>query len=191
MYAAITLKTLFTQVINYDTSFEDAPSQTKIGNRLRKRKVHDRRLKSNCPMVGEGSVATTIQGHQGRRSTLYIIGDYLYCHPKFVSNKVRTRCRNSKKCRRYAYLEPKTLKVIKFTGEHICISDPELKFQIQMESEMKELAAASPQGSKAKFREIYDTVCKKNPTAASRITFSRMYKAMDGRWRQANSSTIN
>merc|ERR1712154_118153 len=31
------------EVINYDTSFEDAPSQTKIGNRLRKRKVHDKR----------------------------------------------------------------------------------------------------------------------------------------------------
>ena len=184
-------KPLLMQVIDNEKSFEEARSQTKIGKRPRKRKVHDKRLKRSCPVEGEGSVATIIQGHQGRRSTLYIIGDYLFCHPKFASNKVRTRCHNSKQCRRYAYLEPKTLKVIKFTGEHICISDPELKFQIQMESEMKELAAASPQGSKAKFREIYDTVCKKNPTAASRITFSRMYKAMDGRWRQANSSTIN
>ena len=177
------------QVIDYEKSFEDAPSQTKIGNQFREGKVHDKKLKSNCPVEIEGSVATTMQGTMGKRSTLFIIGDYLYCNPKFISNKLKTRCRN--KCRRYAYLEPKTLKVIKFTGEHICISDPELKFQIQMESEMKDLAAASPQGSKAKFREIYDNVCKKNPTAASRITFSRMYKAMHGRWRQANSSTIN
>ena len=177
------------EVIDHEKSFADAPSQTKRGDIPRKVKAHDKRLKSNCPVEIEGSVATTMQGTMGRRSTLFIIGDYLYCNPKFIANKVKTRCRN--KCRRYAYMEPKTLRVIKLTGEHICILDPDLKFQIQMESEMKDLAAACTQGSKAKFKEIYDTVCNKNPAAASRITFSRMYKAMDGRWRQANPSTIN
>ena len=181
------------QVIKYDheTTFEDEFSHNKKGNRNKKGNVYDKRLKSNCPVKGEDSVATIMQGAQGRSSKLYIIGDYLFCNAKIVSNRVQTRCRNSQQCRRYAYLEPQTLKVIKFTGEHICIRDPDLKCQIQMENEMKELAAASAQGSKTKFREIYDTVCKKNPTAASRITFSRMYRSMAGWWRQANSKSNN
>ena len=151
----------------------------------------DGKFKNTSPVEGEGSVATTMHGTMGRygKSTMYIIGDYLYCHGKFVSDKVKTRCRNSKQCRRYAYLEPETLKVIKFTGEHICIKDPDLKFQIQMESKMKKLAEASG-GSKAGFREIYDTVCKMNPDVSSRITFSRMYKAMDNRWRRVNSTRV-
>ena len=181
------------QVIKYDheTTFEDDFSHNKKGNRIKEGNICDKRLKSNCQVEGEDSVATTMQGAQGRSSKLYIIGDYLFCNAKIVSNRVQTKCRNSRQCRRYAYLEPQTLKVIKFTGEHFCIRDPDLKFQIQMENEMKELAAASAQGSKAKFREIYDTVCKKNPTAASRITFSRIYKSMVGWWRQANSNTNN
>ena len=177
---------------DYVESVEDAISQNKKVNKQEKIKAYhrkDRRFKHSSPVEGEDSVATAMQGTMGRRSTLYIIGDYLYCHAKFVSNMVRTRCRNSKQCRRYAYLEPETLKVIKFTGEHICIKDPDLKFQIQMESEMKNLAEASS-GSKASFREIYDTVCKMNPVVASRITFSRMYKAMDIRWRRVNSTTV-
>ena len=170
---------------DYVESVEDAYSHNK--HRKRKaRRTKERRHLNNSPM--DGSIATPMQGSMGRRSTLFIIGDYLYCHGKLQANKVKTRCRNSN-CRRRAYLEPETLEVIKFTGEHICIRDPDLKFQIQMESEMKNLAEASV-GSKASFREIYDTVCKKNPAVALRITFSRMYKAMDNRWRQANSTTV-
>lgn len=168
---------------DYVESVEDAFSQNKKGNKRKK----IRRI-INSPIEGEGSVATTMQGTMGRRSTLFIIGDYLFCNGVLQCNKVKTRCRNSN-CRRRAYLEPETLEVIKFTGEHICIRDPDLKFQIQMESEMKNLAEASV-GSKASFREIYDTVCKKNPAVASRITFSRMYKAMDNRFRQANSTAV-
>ena len=168
---------------DYVESVEDAFSQNKKGNKRKK----IRRI-INSPIEGEGSVATTMQGTMGRRSTLFIIGDYLFCNGVLQCNKVKTRCRNSN-CRRRAYLEPETLEVIKFTGEHICIRDPDLKFQIQMESEMKNLAEASV-GSKASYRKIYDTVCKKNPAVASRITFSRIYKAMDNRWRQANSTTV-
>ena len=169
---------------DYEESVEDTYSQSKEGNKHRKGRRHI----NNTPM--EGSIATPMQGSMGRRSTLFIIGDYLYCHGKLQANKVKTRCRNSKQCRRYAYLEPETLRVIKFTGEHICIKDTDLKYQIQMESEMKELAESSVQGSKASFRKIYTSVCMKNPTVASRITFSRMYKAMDNRWRLANASTM-
>ena len=171
------------QVIKSDYVESVAFSQNKKGNKREK----IRRI-INSSTEGEGSIATTMQGTMGRRSTLFIIGDYLFCNGVLQCNKVKTRCRNSN-CRRRAYLEPETLEVIKFTGEHICVKDPDLKFQIQMESEMKNLAEASV-GSKASFREIYDTVCKKNPAVASRITFSRMYKAMDGRWRQANSTAV-
>ena len=169
---------------DYVESVEDAFPQNKKGNKRKKRKAREIRC---IPIEGEGSVATTMQGTMGRRSTLFIIGDYLFCNGVLQCNKVKTRCRNSN-CRRRAYLEPETLEVIKFTGEHICIRDPDLKFQIQMESEMKNLTEASV-GSKASYREIYNTVCKKNPAVASRITFSRIYKAMDNRWRQANSTT--
>ena len=172
---------------DYVESVEDAYSHNK--HRKRKaRRTKERRHLNNSPI--EGSIATPMQGSMGRRSTLYIIGDYLYCNGVLQSNKVKTRCRNSRQCRRYAYLEPETLRVIKFTGEHICIKDTDLKYQIQMESEMKELAESSVQGSKASFRKIYTSVCMKNPTVASRITFSRMYKAMDNRWRLANASTM-
>ena len=175
-------------------SVEDSFSESKKENKHKKMQPYhgkDGRFKNSTPIEGEGSIATTMHGPMGRygRSTLYIIGDYLYCHGKWVSDKVKTRCRNSKQCRRYAYLDPETLKVIKFTGgEHVCIRDPDLKFQIQMENEMKERARASAKGSKASFRKIYDTVCKKNTAVASRITFSRMYKAMDSNWRHANST---
>ena len=151
----------------------------------------DARFRYSDPVEGEGSVATTMQGTVGSWSTLYIIGDYLYCNGSIRQDQVRTRCRYSKKCRRYAYLEAETLKVIKFTGEHSCLKDPDLRFQIQMESEMKERAVASAQASKASFREIYDTVCKKNPRVASRIAFPRMYKTMDLRWRRANSTAYH
>ena len=144
-------------------------------------------MKIEDPLVG--SVAQTMQGSRGRKSTLYIIGDYLYCNGVLQANKVKMRCRNSKNCRSYAYLEPETLQVIRFSREHTCVKDPYLKLQIQMESEMKNLAEASV-GSKASFREIYDAVCERNPAVASRLTFSRMYKTMDGRWRQANSTTV-
>ena len=176
-------------------SVEDSFSESKKENKHKKMQPYhgkDGRFKNSTPVEGEGSIATTMYGSMGRngRSTMYIIGDYLYCHGKLVLDKVKATCRNSKQCRRYAYLEPATLKVIKFTGEHVCIRDPHLRFQIQMENEMKEKAGASAEASKACFKKIYDTVCKKNPAVASRITFSRMYKAMDNRWRRANSTTV-
>ena len=134
-----------------------------------------------------GTVAQKMQGRRRGRSTLYIIGDYLYTNGVLQNNKLKMRCRDLKNCISYAYLEPDTLKVIKFTREHTCIKDPYLKFQIHMENEMKEMAETCAQGSKDSFREIYDTVCKKNPRVASRIAFPRMYKTMDLRWRRANS----
>ena len=176
-------------------SYEEPDDAISLKRRIIK---PQRKLRADCnrgkedqiedPLVG--SVARTMQGSRGIKSTLYIIGDYLYCNGVLQSNKVKMRCRNSKNCRRYAYLEPETLQVIKFTREHTCVKDPYLRFQIQMENEMKEMAEASAQGSKTSFREIYDIVCKKYPVVAPRITFSRMYKVMDGRWRQFNPTTV-
>ena len=137
-----------------------------------------------------GTVAQTMQGRR-RGSTLYIIGDYLYSNGVLQNKKVKMRCRDLKNCISYAYLEPDTLKVIKFTREHTCIKDPYLKYQIQMENEMKEMAESNAQGSKDSFREIYNIVSKKNPEVASRISFWRMYKVMDGIWRQAKSTRVN
>ena len=158
----------------------------------KKTKPHKKLLsicKPEDPLVG--TVAQKMQGRRRGRSTLYIIGDYLYTNGVLQNNKLKMRCRDLKNCISYAYLEPDTLKVIKFTREHTCIKDPYLKFQIHMENEMKEMAETCAQGSKDSFKEIYDIVCKKNQEVSSRISFSRMYKVMDGIWRQAKSTRVD
>merc|ERR1719414_760641 len=53
---------------DHETTFEDDFSHNKKGNRIKKGTVYDKRLKSNCQVEGEDSVATTMQGAQGRRS---------------------------------------------------------------------------------------------------------------------------
>ena len=95
-----------------------------------------------------GTVAQKMQGRRRGRSTLYIIGDYLYTNGVLQNNKLKMRCRDLKNCISYAYLEPDTLKVIKFTREHTCIKDPYLKFQIHMENEMKEMGNEPFKGSR-------------------------------------------
>ena len=57
-----------------------------------------------------------------------------------------------------------------------------MKFQIQMETEMKELAVTTPYDD---LKDIYDRVCQKNPSVAERIPYKRMCVAMDRRRREA------
>ena len=136
------------------------------------------KIVQNSSLVG--SVATTTEGKKG--STLYIIGDYLYFNgiPR-SGNKLAVKCRNQKLgCRGRAILKSETLQVLRFKGEHTCIGDPHLRFQIQMESEMKELAETTTDSC----RGIFNRVCRSNPAIAPRISFSRMYKAMNQRRNQ-------
>ena len=79
------------------------------------------------------------------------------------------------------YLEPITLQVLKFTGNHSCPKDPDMKYQIQMETEMKELAETTSDN----LKEIYKSVCQKNPAIAPRIPYRRICTAMDQRRRAA------
>ena len=141
------------------------------------------KIVKNSSLVG--SVATTTEGKKG--STLYIIGDYLYFNGILRSrNQLAVKCRNQKLgCRGRAILVQETLQVLKFKGEHTCIGDPHLRFQIQMESEMKELAETS-EGS---LRGIFNKVCRSNPAVAPRISFSRMYKSMNQRRNQRKRVT--
>ena len=139
------------------------------------------------PLVG--SVAKTMQGSRGRKSCLYIIGDFLYLKGVLQTNNLlRARCRNFKTgpipCRASVSIEPITLQVIKFTGRHSCAKDPGMKYQIQMETEMKELAETTGDN----LKEIYKRVCQKNPAISPRIPYRRICMAMDQRRKAAIAS---
>ena len=143
-------------------------------------------LMNKDPLVG--SIALTMKGNRRGKSTLYIIGDHLYFNGTLQPNNVlRAKCRNfrtgSITCKACAYIEPETLQVLKFTGKHSCGNDPDLKFQIQMETEMKELAETT----KDNLKDIYKMVCLKNPAIAQRIPYNRMCKSMDRRRREAQA----
>ena len=136
------------------------------------------------PLVG--SVAQTMRGSRGRKTTLYIIGDYLYLKGVLQPNNVfRARCRHFKNgshpCKASAYMEPITLRVLKFTGQHSCVKDPDMKLQIQMETEMKELAETTSDN----LKDIYIRVCERNPSIALRIPYRRICTAMDQRRKAA------
>ena len=125
-----------------------------------------------------GSVATTMKGGRGRRSTLYVIGDYLYYSGHLQGYILRVRCRYFKSrpipCRGSAHLDTETLQIVKLSGEHSCVKDPDLKYKIQMETEMKELAETTD----FTFKDIFNEVCLKNPEIAQRISFSRVSTSM-------------
>ena len=139
-----------------------------------------------------GSVATTLEGRRGRTSTLYNIGDYLYSNgtPACSSgrNVIMLACVNNRlPCKGRAHIEQESLQVIKLIGEHRCITDRDLKYQIQMETEMKELAETT----KDSYKDIYNRVCLKNPAMESRIEFSRMCHSMESRRRAAKQKEKN
>ena len=129
-----------------------------------------------------GSVAKTMEGRsRGRikRSTLYIIGDYLYTKTGLQvhddgSKVLMIRCSIEKLCKGRAHLNPETLQVIKFPWIHSCTRDPDLKFQIQMENEMKDLAKTT----KDNLKDIFNRVCLKNPVVGKRIEYKRISETM-------------
>ena len=135
-----------------------------------------------------GSFATTMEGRNGKNSTYYVLGDYLYCNYIITArNLLLVRCIHYKidlKCKGHAYLERESLQIVRFTGEHSCVKDPDLKYEIQMETEMKELAETTSES----FRDIYNRVCLKNPTIAKRISFDKISGGMKGRRKKAMES---
>ena len=93
----------------------------------------------------------------------------LNCNPRNSRNLTVT-CRNYKggpaQCKARAQLNPETLQVVKIFGDHNCVTDPDLKYQIRMESEMKALAETSGDS----LKDIFDRVCRKNPSVAQRLS---------------------
>ena len=137
------------------------------------------------PLIG--SVAQIMRGKK-ERSTLYSIGDYLYYNGTMQpNNTIRARCRNFRSgsvlCKACAFIEPVSLQILKLTGQHNCAKDPDMKIEIQMENEMKELAETTQDN----LKQIYKKVCKKNPAVAQRIPFSRICKTMDRRRREVHA----
>ena len=123
------------------------------------------------PLVG--TAATMMAGSKGD-STLYSIGDYLYigCGSKDRPS-LHLKCRNFNgeflKCTATALLEPLMLTVMKLTGEHICVADPDLRFEIQAKTEMKELAATT----RDTLKDIFDGVRLNYPSVAHRLSYAR------------------
>ena len=130
-----------------------------------------------------GTIAATIDGKQGKRSVLYIIGDYLYHKAggrktNDGSTMLDLKCSTyASLCKGRAILDPDTLKVLKLSQSHSCKRDPDLKFIIQMENEMKILAETSS----ASLKSIFDEVCLKNPTVAPKLEWTKMYTTMKTR----------
>ena len=121
-------------------------------------------------------------------STLYVIGDYLYSKFKFgefVNGKMLDiRCRHYRApCKAKATLEQDTLRIIEVRGKHSCVKDPGLKYQVQMKSEMEELAETTNKS----FKEIFFEVCAKYAPNAPKISFDKMSAAMSKKRKTAIS----
>ena len=132
------------------------------------------------------SVAKTIEGRNStprRRSTYYIIGDYLYNSGGRKYNygeghALHLRCISfSGQCKGMVHIDADTLKVLRFRQMHCCPRDPDLKFQIQVENEMKNLAETT----RHNLRNIFKKVCLKNPVIGKRIEYQNIYNTMKRR----------
>ena len=133
--------------------------------------------KENPSLIG--SLAKTMEGRNStfrRKSTLYIFGDYSYVKDglnceEYGSQVLLLRCSSSQRqCIGRAHIDQETLKVLKFPWTHSCTSDPYLKFQLQMENEMENLAETTEDS----FRDIFNKVCLKHPSVATRIKFYKV-----------------
>ena len=162
---------------------------TKPRRKMKAGRMRKREDQTKDPLVGSIAQAMTGckgGGPKGRRTTLYIIGDYLYVNGFVQSDsQLRARCRHYHNgaipCRASALIDRTTLEVIKMTGSHSCLKDPDMKFQIQMETEMKELAATTSYD----LKDIYERVCQKNPSMAIRIPYKRICVTMNRRRKEA------
>ena len=166
-----------------DSYHEEAVYDVNSHKKIRKRKEENL---IDYSLIG--SVAQTMKGNRRGKSTLYIIGDYLYFNGTLQPNNIlRAKCRKSRtgsiSCKACAYIEPVTLQVLKLTGKHSCAKDPDMKHQIQMETEMKEMAETT----RDSFKAIYNRVCLKNPAIARRIPYERICKAMVRRRGEMNT----
>ena len=130
-----------------------------------------------------GSIAATMNGKQGGRSVLYIIGDYLY-HKSGTrkisdgSTVLYLKCSSyTRLCKGRANLDPNTLRVLKLPLLQSCTRDPHLKLIIQMENEMKILAETTS----GNLKDIFKEICLKNPAVASKLDWPKMYAAMNNR----------
>ena len=131
--------------------------------------------------------ATITEGITGK-GNVYVINDYLYNHYGSRERKhFHLRCRNFKSglipCRASALIKKKTLQVVKFSREHSCVRDPDLRFEILAKNEMKELAETTSDS----FRAIFEKVCLKYPGMSSRINFESVRVPMGRRRNKAIS----
>ena len=145
-------------------------------------------LEENNSLIG--SVAKTMESRnssQQGRSTLYIIGDYLYSKGKLHNRKdgskvLNLQCRSYLQlCRARVLIDPGTHEVLKFNWVHSCTRDPDQISQIQMENEMKYLAETT----KDDLKDIFKQVCLQNPIIGKRIEYHRISGSLKKRRQNA------
>ena len=132
-------------------------------------------MKENNLLIG--TVARRIEGRN--RGYNYIIGDYIYvkdsiCVRADESKMLWLKCSTNRsnrpiQCKGRAWVDPETLEVIKLPCLHSCRRDPDRKFQMEMENEMRRLAETTSDSPK----DIYDCVCLEYPSMASKLEFRK------------------
>ena len=143
-----------------------------IQMKIERRKQEEKENKSLI-----GTVATTIESRHSnpkKKVLLWVVGDYLYKKADLNKNGnvLHLECYGfSGQCKGRVHIDADTSKVLKFRQLHNCPRDPDLKLQIQMENEMKNLAGTT----NIPLKDIYHQVCLKNPTVGKKIERKNMY----------------
>ena len=167
-----------------------SPEPTPYQKRMEREKEEQ---KENTQLIGSIAQKMEYRGH-----FIYIIGDYIYSKVTYGrdlggntqafytrqdgSKLLMLSCKTPyKQCKGRAHIDFETMKVIKFPRLHSCTRDPDKKFQIQMEIEMKDLADTTTDSP----RVIYNRVCQKNPSAAAKMEYQTCDKMIRNRRNKA------
>ena len=167
-----------------------SPEPNPYQKRMEREKEKQR---ENTQLIGSIAQKMEYRGH-----FIYIIGDYIYSKVTYGrdlggntqvfytrqdgSKLLMLGCRTPyKQCKGRAHIDFETMKVIKFPRLHSCTRDPDKKFQIQMEIEMKGLADTTKDSPRA----IYNRVCQKNPSAAAKMEYQTCDQMIRNRRKKA------
>ena len=157
---------------------EDFQEPNFIQMKIERRKQEEKENKSLI-----GTVATTMESRHSnpkKKVLLWVVGDYLYKKADFSEkgNALHLECYGfSGQCKGRVHIDADTSRVLKFRQLHSCPRDPDLKLQIQMENEMKNLAGTT----NIPLKDIYHQVCLKNPTIGKKIERKNMYNNLSRR----------
>ncbi|XP_011706466.1 PREDICTED: uncharacterized protein LOC105461653, partial [Wasmannia auropunctata] len=97
-------------------------------------------------------------------TVIYIYDGYVYYADSRYDNIFRCNTRRTTRCRGSAMLQDNNVQVLQ---EHNHQKTPFIKLQIEMKDEMLRLSRETCIG----FKEIFDSVCRRNPNVAQYLSF--------------------